>query len=95
MKKEKLVTRTMVSYKVVYIGLDVTSAQVQTGETMLSSIFSTPELRLQAVKAEKETDTFKIAAITETTEIEKLYGMPESLFLKYATELPNRASKAE
>ena len=95
MKKEKLVTRTMVSYKVTYMGLDVTTAEVKTGEAMLSSIFNTPELRLQAVKAEKESDTFKIAAITATEEIEKLYGMPESVFMKYATELPNRNNKAE
>lgn len=89
MARERMVTRTIEETTVKALCMTVSTATAST-ETYIVGQFADDTALLKALKSQHETDDFKIVAVTEKTVAEKLYGMPEADFIKYAKELPPR-----
>jgi hypothetical protein len=53
----------------------------------MARTFNDDDKLLKALRAEYETDTNKLVHIVDKTEVEKMYGMSETDFMKYAQEL--------
>lgn len=87
MARERSVTRTINVTTIKAITMDITTKSVETKEFSISGDTPTEETALKTAKKTYETDTLKIVAIESMTTVEKLYGMSEIDFLKYAVEL--------
>ena len=96
MRKEKMVTRTMTTSVIAIMGIDMETATVKTVEISIAGTIDTAdEKQVNAIKEKVTTDSFKPAMISVKETIEKLYGMTETDFLKYAKELPARTKTEE
>ena len=86
--REKLVTRTVTTLKVDVIGIN-------SNDEMENRTFEIPEIEAKKILPyiAMNCDDFTPAKIKNVSEIETLYGMPESVFMKYAEKLPPRGSK--
>ena len=93
MRKEKMITRTIMQTTAIVMGIDVTNSEVSIIETKIGGVYTDSEL-LKALKKIYETDTYKLVYIESNTHDEILLGMTESQFMKYATVLPSRTKKA-
>lgn len=85
MAKEKIITRTVLSLKVSVLGFDAE-------DNPIMQDFEIPvmdEKKILKYISENVTD-FTPAKVRKIVEVEQLYGMPESLFMQYATKLPPR-----
>ena len=85
MAKEKIITRTVLSLKVSVLGFD-------TDDNPIMRNFEIPmmdEKKILKYITENIPD-FTPAKVRKVEEVEQLYGMPESLFMQYATKLPPR-----
>ena len=87
MKKERIITRTIESHEFEVMCLNITTAEVTINTYTLGKGFTDP---LKTLKNIYETDETKLVSIVNETVSTKLYGMPESDFIKYATILPDR-----
>ena len=93
MAREKMITRTIESTKVNVMGIDTASNTVAYQEYTLSGTFKNDDEIIAKVKSDNGLAVINgfIPVKVETKEtIEKLYGMPESVFMQYAKELPPR-----
>ena len=89
MKRDKMITRTVTATIVKVLGVNTVTAQaVQETFTMTGTYKTNAEL-LKAVKEQHDGENVYAAVISTETK-DTLYGMPESLFMQYATELPPR-----
>lgn len=86
MRKDKLVTRTMVSTVGMVICMDITTIESEVKKMSLVGSYD-KDTFLKKLKAHYETDTFKVVSVQEFHEVEKLYGLSENDFMKYAKEL--------
>ena len=85
MAKEKIITRTVLSLKVSVLGFDG-------NDNPIMQHFEIPmmdEKKILKYITENVPD-FTPAKVRNVVEVEQLYGMPESLFMQYATKLPPR-----
>ena len=94
MKKERMITRTITSTVCTCLAVDITTAEVKDELVILSGEYKSDSERTAAAVAQS-TDTLKIVSIKHYDVLETLYGMPESLFMKYATPLPPRKNYSE
>lgn len=85
MRKEKLVTRTVITLKVSVLGFDNT-------DTPTKATFEIPEMEEKnIVKFLTATaENFTPCKVVSIERVETLYGMPESVFIKNAEKLPPR-----
>ena len=92
--KEKMITRTIVSTNYTVMCVDVATAKVD--NRLYTFAGSRDDVKCLAIINDlyKET-TDKAVAVTSAEEVETLYGMPESTFMKYAVVLPPRGTKKE
>ena len=99
MKKEKLITRTIISTNYAIMAVNVTKGTVETVNVTISGERDDKYAVDYCNKMWENTTTFedvhKAVAVTSAEVVETLYGMPESIFMEYATILPPRGSKAE
>lgn len=93
MARERAVTRTINVTKVTCICMDIDKMENSEQSFNLTGEVPTNDKALKEAKKLYETETFKIVAIKNTETIEKLYGMPEVEFLKYAKELDPETRK--
>lgn len=95
MKKEKMITRTVLITEV--SAMVINKETLEVGETMVSinKVFKKPELLENATSEyiDKLDLNLKLVSIVHTEEKEILYGMPESEFIKNSTVLPPRTKK--
>lgn len=89
MRKEKLITRTIVVSNCEFMCVDVETANVQIITTELTGKLDN-ETALKIYKANAESDTFKVVACQSIYYTEQLYGMTEKEFIKHAKILPPR-----
>lgn len=91
MARRRMVTRTIVSTILGVTYADLTDNTVKQGSYTIPTEIKDPTEALKKVKKAWEVDTKKIPlnCVIIGTE-EKLYGMPEDLFMKYAEEMPER-----
>ena len=94
MKKEKMVTRTIVSTEYMVMCVDVSTAKVDNRSYIFPGARDDVKAIALVNDLYKET-TDKAVAVMYANEFETLYGMPESVFMKYAEVLPPRGSKKE
>ena len=88
MKAEKIITRTIVNNSVKVLGVNLNTA---TAEERTYNIGEVDDGKLlKVINTISASDNFTAVKVLEVTTTEKLYGMPESLFLQYAKELPPR-----
>lgn len=84
MRKEKMITCTIVQTTAQVMGIDVTNSEVSIIETKIGGAYTDTEL-LKKLKEIYETDTYKLVHIELNTQEQILLGMTESQFFKYAT----------
>lgn len=86
--REKLVTRTVTTLKVNVIGIDE-------NDNMKNMSYEIPEIEEKKILPyiAMYAENFTPAKVKGIEKVETLYGMPESVFMKYAEKLPPRGSK--
>ena len=89
MRKEKLITRTIIVSTCEFMCVDVETANVKVVTVELTSRLDT-ETALKLYKSTAETDTFKVVACQSIDYTEHLYGMTENEFIAHAKILPLR-----
>lgn len=94
MARERSVTRTINVTTVKAITMDIETKEVSTQDFTISGDTPSQESALKQAKNLYETSTLKIVAIESMNTVEKLYGMSEVEFLKYAKELDPTTRKA-
>lgn len=94
MARERSVTRTINVTTVNAITMDIETKNVETKAFTISGDTPSNDSALKQAKKLYETSTLKIVAIESMDTVEKLYGMSEVEFLKYAKELDPITRKA-
>ena len=89
MKKEKLITRTIVVSNCEFMCVDVETANVEVIKAELTGKLDN-ETALKIYKSTVESETFKVVACQSINYTEQLYGMTEKEFIKHAKILPPR-----
>ena len=89
MARERMVTRTVEFTVGEVMCVHVEFASVEVYEYTVTGKHTEKEL-LKILKAEHETDVFKLVSIQSTHTEEKLFGMPEADFIRLADVLPPR-----
>ena len=93
MARERQVTRTINSIEVTAICMNIESSEVENKTLTLTGDTPTNEQALKQLKKLYETETFKVVAVKDIKVTEKLFGMSEIDFLKYAVELDTETRK--
>ena len=93
MARERMVTRTVELSVCEVMCMNTKTAEVKINTYEIGGGLTDEKALLKAVKKLYETDTFKCVAISNVTQREILYGMPESKFIELATILPPRGAK--
>lgn len=94
MARERSVTRTINVTTVKAITMNIETKAVSTQDFTISGDTPSQDSALKQAKKLYETSTLKIVAIESLETVEKLYGMSEVEFLKYAKELDPQTRKA-
>ena len=89
MARERMITRTIEETVVVALCMEVSTATVKE-ETYTLGQQNDDSAILKTLKKQYENDDFKVVAIKSKTVSEKLYGMSEADFIKYAKVLITR-----
>ncbi len=99
MKKEKLITRTIISTNYAIMAVNVNTGIVKTVNVTISGErddkYAVDYCNKLFETNSPSGEINKAVAVTSAEVVETLYGMPESIFMEYATILPPRGSKAE
>ena len=95
MKKEKMITRTVLITEVSAMVINKDTMEVGETTVSINKVFKKPELLENATSEyiDKLGLNLKLVSIVHTEEKEILYGMPESEFIKNSTVLPPRTKK--
>ena len=88
-RKEKMVTRTIEETVATVMAINIDTAEVKHIDITIPGTFDTAEDILKAAK-KQESATVKFVKVAAVAIHTYLYGMPESVFIKYATILPPR-----
>ena len=94
MAKERMITRTVTVTSVKVLCVEVGTQATSTEVFHVTGSFNEATALLAHLQQQYGSENFLLVAILDREETEKLYAMPESLFVTMATELPPRA-KAE
>lgn len=94
MARERQITRTINVTTATAVCMDITTMENETKELVITGDVPSAEKVLKDLRKLYDTDTFKVVAIKEMTTVEKLYGLSEVDFLKYAVELDPETRKA-
>jgi hypothetical protein len=94
MRRERMVTRTVLQTTAEVMCIEVITAEVTISTYTLGGAYEQYEL-LKKLKKIYETDTYKLINIESVSTEELLLGMTESQFMEYATVLPPRTKKAD
>lgn len=95
MSREKMVTRTVGTTDITAIVLNVETMVSEDVTFTVSGQYSLGTKELKNLLASKSDDTHLYVKATLCAYEEKLYGMTEAEFLKYAKVLPPRTAKAD
>lgn len=87
MKKQKMVTHTIkvTKYEVTYFDLEINEVRADVLETV-----GTPTDKEIEKQFNTENPTCKFIKLVNVVVTEKLYGLPEKMFLQYAVELDEK-----
>ena len=94
--KQKMVTRSVTITKVTLMCVDTVGAEIFNTDVEILGKQKNAEKLLNRCKELLESDSStKVVEIVRLTEEKRLYGMPETDFVKQARLLPPRGEKAE
>ena len=93
MARERAVTRTINVTKVTAICMDIEKMENKEEVLTITGDLPTDEQLLKKLRKLYETSVYKVVAIKSKDTVEKLFGMPEVEFLKYAKELDQETRK--
>jgi len=85
MARKRLITRTIKTRAVTVLGIDTETAEAMNREITYTPPIDDPKKELERVKLLGETDTFKIVAIVNRVDDEKIFGMEEQFFIEHAS----------
>ena len=91
--RERMVTRTINATVATVLCMDIVNASATTKEIEISGTYKDDSDLLKVLKKKYDTADFVIVAIQKTETKEKLYGMTETDFMKYAKEMESRFEK--
>lgn len=94
-RKEKEVTRTIVSTEVNCLCINTETCEPENKVFVMSGEIQNNEKTITALRKKHETDTFRIASIVGVTVKEKLYAMTEEEFIAHAEERDPRVKKEQ
>ena len=94
MARERMVTRTVKVTRIEVLCLDIETANPEINIYELTGTY-TEEKALKKAKETYETQTLKLVSVNRIEEKEKLYGMRELDFIKYAVEMDSRFEKID
>lgn len=94
MAKERMITRTVTLTTVKVLCVEVGTQATSTEVFHVTGCFDDATTLLAQLQKQYGSENFLLVAILDREETEKLYAMPESVFVSMATEIPPRA-KAE
>lgn len=92
MRKEKLVTRTISVSNIEAMCLNVETAEVTITNFRIVGGNHTADTALKALRKKHDTETFKVVAIRTIDTSDRLFSMPESVFIANATESDPRGT---
>ena len=95
MAREKMVTRTIVSFEVKVLGINLVDGTAVTSEYEISGNFKDNADMLKFIKKNYDNEQLVNATIASVETKEKLFGMSEAEFMKYAKELPPRKAQEQ
>lgn len=87
MRKENMVTRTIKSTHCVLMCVDTSIGEVKNIDVTLPRTYKEVSAILAKAKELYDRDTFKCVDVIDYEEKECLMGMPESVFIQYASEI--------
>lgn len=93
MARERAVTRTINVTNVTAICMDIEKMENKEEVLTITGDLPTDEQLLKKLRKQYETSVYKVVAIKSKDTVEKLFGMPEVEFLKYAKELDPETRK--
>lgn len=93
MARKPMVTRTIITTKVIVLCLDVNSAEPFNETVTLPRTYKDDKKLLKSVEEVVNTDTVKAVHIVDKKEIETLYGMTEQDFINNAKILDPETRK--
>lgn len=93
--REPMVTRTIVTTKVVVLGMDIKTCEPGNKVFILPRTYKDDKAIMKELDKRTEEENFKCVKICSTEIIETLYGMTESDFIRVAKELPPRTKVLE
>lgn len=93
--RKRMVTRTITYRTVTVLGLDTETAEPSNKSVIYTPPIDNARKELAHVKELLETDTYSVAKIVEREDTEKIFGMPEELFLQYATPVTRCKAKTD
>lgn len=87
----KKVTRTIISTKVTALCIDLKNVEPYNDTIIIPGSFSVSDKKLETKAHEfYDNDSRKIVQIQSAEQEEKIFGMTEELFMKYAQELDEK-----
>lgn len=90
-----MVTRTIVTTKVVALGMDIETCEPGNKVFILPRTYKDDKAIMKELDKRTAEENFKCVKICSTEVIETLYGMTESDFVRLAKEMPPRAKAQE
>ena len=93
MARERMVTRTINEYQINALCVDTLKAELSEQSVKLTGEYKDETEILETLQKRYNLDTFKVVSVKSVTIVEKLYGMSELDFIKYAKELPPRTKQ--
>ena len=86
---KRMVTRTIELNTYTVRTMNIETAEVRDIDYIVGTSYKPSDV-LKQLRAEHETDTFKLVAVINHTTETRLYGMDEQAFINNATILPTR-----
>lgn len=95
MARRRMITRTIKTRTVTVLGIDTETAEPANKQLTYTPPIDDSKKELDYVKALGETETFKIAAIVNRIDDEKVLGMEEQFFIEHAIPVSRGKSEIE
>ena len=95
MAREKMITRTVGTTEITALTLNTDTLEAKEVTFTVPGLLECGTKEMKKLLTSMSTDSMTYVKAVKCAYIEKLYGMSESDFLKYAKELPPRTGKAD
>ena len=88
MARARMITRTVRSTQVKFLSVNLDTRLTDETDCNLAGVYKSDEEVLKTLKKLYDGENIKPVQVLSTQEVEQLYGMKETEFLKYAEIIP-------